>query len=213
MKRAGDEILQGPEESGGASLFVGPLGRFKEVWDLIKRNSGRSYLEGAGAQRKQRLKPKALSVPLDPQPPCRSTTLTPENCSPCQLNPELMFHGAFRSRVTPSTADQVHGGHGARHRHLLQPQGQDIGREDRVHLLRPPRPHLCPAAKPVLPEELSDRRRLDRPHLVRRQPGVVHHVDQVRGEVEGAGEECRGWRGPRGPSPTQECSEPFCVHP
>ena len=135
-----------------------------------------------GAQLKQRLKPKALSAPLGPHP-AGPTTLAPESRSPCQLNPELMFLGAFHSHVTPSTADQVHGGHRARRRHLLQPQGQDAGREDRVHLLRPPWPHLRPAEKPILPKELPDRRRLDRPHLVRGQPGVIHHVDQVRGRL------------------------------
>ena len=158
--------------------------------------------KGSGAQLKQRFKPKAVSAPLGLHP-AGPTALTPESHSPCQLNPELRFHGAFHS-CTPSTADQVHGGHRARRRHLLQPQGQDAGREDRVYLLRPPRPHLRPAEKSILPKELPDRRRLDRPHLVRGQPGVVHHVDQVRGRLgrergAGARRDRRAQSSPGGP--------------
>lgn len=85
-----------------------------------------------------------------------------------------------------STANQVHGGHRAGHRYLLQPQSQDISWEDRLYLLRPPRPHLCPSEKPLLPKELPDCWWLDSSHMVWGQSGVVYHVDQVREGHRGA---------------------------
>lgn len=77
---------------------------------------------------------------------------------------EMIAHGP--SSVFLSIAYQVHGGHRTGRRHLLQPQGQDASGEDRLHLLWPPWPHLCPPEKPLLPKELSDCWRLDSPHLV-----------------------------------------------
>ena len=56
--------------------------------------------KGSGAQLKQRFKPKAVSAPLGLHP-AGPTALTPESHSPCQLNPELRFHGAFHSCTLP----------------------------------------------------------------------------------------------------------------